>query len=175
MSAAGDRLQILLPPGHVRLAPPGTLLYAVLSSTAAVALYDPQLQRGGMAHWAKPYRRGAPSTPVFAGPALVGLARMFDSLGSSRACLQAHLFGGAENPASLRHVPGLSRDNVAAALELLAKLGLEVVQQEVGGVMGRKVVFDSSSGQSLVAEVEKLRAGDWYPELPATERAWEAR
>lgn len=162
---AADRLQILLPPGHVRLAPPGTLLCAVLSSSAAVALFDPEQQRGGMAHWAKPYRKGAPSTPVFAGPAVVGLARMFEVLGSSRERLQAHLFGGADNPASPRHVPGLGRENIAAGLELLAKLGLKVVHQEVGGERGRKVVFDSSSGQSVVAEVEKLRAGDWYPEL----------
>jgi len=167
MHGDGDRLQILLPPGHVCLAPPGALLFAVLSSNVAVALFDPERRRGGMAHWARPYRNGGPSTPIFAGPALVGLTRMFESLGSPRESLRAQLFGGAENPASPRHVPGMARDNIAVGLELLAKLGLKVVHQEVGGQRGRKVVFDSSTGHSLVAEVEKLRAADWYPELEA--------
>ena len=165
MNPAAPRPQILLPPGHVRLAPAGALLNAVVSSSAAVALFDPARRRGGMAHWALPFRRGAPSSPVFACPALVGLTRMFQAIGSSPGALQAHLFGGAENESSPRHVPGLSRQNVAVGLELLAKLGLEVVQRQVGGRKGRKVVFDSSSGESLVAEVDRLRASDWYPEL----------
>ncbi len=130
------RPQILLPPRHVRLAPPGALLNAVVSSSAAVALFDPARRRGGMAHWALPFRRGAPSSPVFACPALVGLTRMFQAIGCSTGALQAQLFGGAENETCPRHVPGLSRENVSVGLELLAILGLAVVQREVFGSQG---------------------------------------
>ena len=120
-----------------------------------------------MGHYSHPKRVAGKSTPVFAAPALIGLVRMFERLGSRRDDLETFVYGGADNPDMPGFDPGRSRLNIQFGLEILEKLDLGVAGADVGGRFARKLAFCTRTGQSLLARVNDVRAGDWYPGFPA--------
>lgn len=117
-----------------------------------------------MTHYARPRREpGRPSTTHYAAPAIVWLVQCFLDAGSERQTLEAQIFGGA----SCTNAPGFSADihnqNVQVGLEILDKQGVRVSSMDVGGERGRKIAFDTTSGESAVVRAAEIRAEDWYP------------
>lgn len=150
-------------PGHVCVPGVPTRLCAVAASGVVVTLFDRQRCRGGMGHFCRPYREAGRSTAAFAAPAIVGLMRMMVAAGTEPEGLEACLFGGAENCDAGGYCPGVARQNVTVAREVLRKLRVPIVGEDTGGVQGRKVVFDSGTGEAVVARVDRVRSSDWYP------------
>ncbi|MDH4121631.1 MAG: chemotaxis protein CheD [Deltaproteobacteria bacterium] len=157
-----------LKPGHVFLPVEPTLISTVVSSGIAVTLYDFRKGMGGMASYLEPVRpQHVLSTPVYACPAIIGLIQMFRKIGSRMEHLEAQLFGGSENELMSGFVAGLGEKNIEAALEILDREGIRVAGQDVGGYRGRKVVFQSATGEALAARVNAIRKKDWYPSRQA--------
>jgi chemotaxis protein CheD len=152
-----------LNPGYVCVPAAPTRLAAVVSSGVAITVYDNRRKRGGMSHYTQPLRHSGRSTAIFAAPSIVELVRGLLAAGSRERDLEAHLFGGATNSTSAGYVRGLSEKNVEVGEELLRKMRVSIVGKDVGGSRARKVLFDSASGETVVARVERVRAGDWYP------------
>jgi chemotaxis protein CheD len=81
------------------------------------------------------------------------IVRQFDGLGARRTDIQIKLFGGADvlldsrTPSAKATVGKL---NVETALEVLAKERLQVVASSVGGNHGRKIYFNSGTGEVLL-------------------------
>lgn len=138
----------------------------MLGSSIAVTLFDKQRKLGGMAHYSRPIRdRKYPSNAFFAAPAIVWLVRELTGGGSKPKDLEAQVFGGACQPNAPDFIPEIHSMNVAVGLELLEKQGIWVSSMDVGGSRGRKVIFNSLTGESAVAKVGQIRDDDWYPKL----------
>jgi chemotaxis protein CheD len=118
-----------------------------------------------MGHYIRPVREDGFSTAMFAAPAIVTLAEMMFAGGSAASDLEAHLYGGANNSEAARFEPELAERNVWSGEEILAKLGIAIASRDVGGKRGRKVIFHSVTGETVVARVDRVRASDWYPEF----------
>lgn len=157
--------ELLLGAGCVCLPSRPMRLCAVVGAGAVVTVWDRRLERGGMTHYARPYREpGGRSTAVYAAPAIVALVRMLLDSGSSTEDLETHLFGGAANSEAEGFLPGLAEDNIRVGMEILEKLRIVRVQVDVGGSRGRKVVFHTGTGEVILAKVERIRSSDWYPQ-----------
>lgn len=152
-------------PGYVYMPAEQTQLRTVVASGIGVTLFDRGRKIGGMGHYIRPYREKGISTAVFAAPALTALARMFMDTGSARSNLEAHFYGGAVNPQAAGYRPGVSEENIRIGIEILNKLGISIVGQDVGGERARKIVFHTGTGEIMLAKVEAVRASDWYPEV----------
>ncbi len=163
MSDAPLAKKYFLDPGYVCVPLESLLLAAVVASGVAVTVYDKKLQRGGMGVYTHPVRQDGKSTAVFAAPAIASLVRLFTESGSDKNNLQAHLCGGAVNKDSAFYIEGLSEENISVGDELLAQLGVEVIGRDVGGPHARKVVFNTSTGEIVIAKVHGVRKTDWYP------------
>jgi len=59
----------------------------------------------------------------------------------------------------------VGHENVAIARSVLQKKGIAIVSEDVGGNMGRKVVFDTETGQLMTLKVHKIRDSDWMTGL----------
>jgi chemotaxis protein CheD len=82
--------------------------------------------------------------------------------GSQMSSLEAQIFGGSNHPdLPLQHDVG--QENILIAQKILKKKGIGLVSQDVGGLKGRKIVFDTGTNQIAVLKVDKLRKEDWYP------------
>ena len=150
-------------PGYVCFSDGKSRLSVVVSSGVVVTLFDKATGKGGMAHYVLPYRNGADAKPIYAAPAIVALVDMFKKSGSDLTQLEAHLYGGARNPESEFFLEGVAENNVTVGKELLQKIGIQLVSEDTGGNRGRKIVFDVTNGDTIVAKVDRIRATDWYP------------
>ena len=101
------------------------------------------------------------ATARYGNVATIALIRMMCENGSNRAHLEAQIFGGAQN--EKRESEDVGRKNYMTAKKILAREGIPIVSEDVGGMKGRKIIFSTSSNEIAVMKVEKLRNSDWYP------------
>ena len=134
--------EIYLYPG--KLAAPGvpSRIRTILGSCVGVALFDPVRKIGGLNHYLLP-DMGSTEKPsgrygTFAIPALV---EALESQGAKRSLLQAKIFGGANVLGDVSIGIGVGRRNIAKAEELLAEKGIRVVERNLGGDRGRRIIL----------------------------------
>ncbi|MDQ3557097.1 MAG: chemotaxis protein CheD [Gemmatimonadota bacterium] len=137
-----------------------TLTTVGLGSCVAVLLHDPRARVGGMAHVLLPEpfagqheRNRNPSK--FATTAVPLLAERMCAAGASLRGLEARLVGGASMFAALMNASTLNMGerNIAASREVLARLGIPIRAEHVGGDFGRSVRFEPADGRVVVSTV----------------------
>ncbi len=152
----------LLKPGYIFIHQGQTVVRTVLGSAVAVTLWDRRLGRGGIIHFQYPRTDNRQeATARFGNVALLALINMLVTEGSRVQDLEAHIIGGAHPPE--KATEDLGGKNVAIARQILAKKQITVVSEDIGGHMGRKVLFNLATNEMVVIKVEQLRASDWYP------------
>ncbi|MGA1823967.1 MAG: chemotaxis protein CheD [bacterium] len=158
--------RIYLQPGCICLASIPSCICSVVGSGIVVTIYDTKRYLGGMNYYIRPKRESPDrSTPWFACPSIIGMLNMFFETGSQTEDLEAHVYGGADNPDNNDYIKGLAELNIKTGMELLKRKKIRVAGMDIGGAKGRKIAFDPLSGESIVAKVNKIRATDWYPAL----------
>lgn len=148
-------------PGYVFFSAKATMLRAVVGSCVAVCLWDKQAKCGGMNHFIKPLAADKnDATPVYGNAGIAALVKMMDDAGCARTNVVAHILGGGAPPGESS--PTLGDQNVAAAREMLKRKEIEVVAEDIGGTVGRKIAFDTGTGELAVLKTVNVRSGDWY-------------
>jgi len=151
-----------LEPGFIFLAAKPTIISTVLGSCVAVCIYDRKRKVGGMNHFRLPFidDKGK-TTSLYGNVATLALIRMMLYELSKTKHLEAQLFGGAYNP-KLSSID-IGHENILLARKVLANKMVPIVSEDVGGQMGRKIVFNTHTNEVGVIKVEKLRRKDWHP------------
>lgn len=151
-----------LKPGFIYLPEKPTVISTVLGSSVSVSLFDKRLRTGGMNHFLYPFvDTQDKTTALYGNIAVSALIRMMQENGSKRSHLEAQIFGGAHNEeVSSRDIGG---DNFKTARQVLSKKRIKIVSEDVGGSLGRKVVFNTLSYEIGILKVDRLRDSDWYP------------
>jgi chemotaxis protein CheD len=140
-----------LAPGRVVVSAEPVQVATILGSCVSVCLWDPEARVGGMNHFLLP--QGLPASPRFADHAMPLLLERVLELGAVRARLRAKVFGGASVLEALRSSSALATRNVEAARERLAHERVPIVAEDVGGQLGRKVVFEVQTGSAWVRAI----------------------
>ena len=151
-----------LKPGYIYLPSEPTVVSTVLGSCVAVILWDKNRKVGGINHFQLPTCKDTDKPTARFGDASTGmLIRMMIEDGSNKRHLEAQIFGGAYNSSiSSRNV---GKENILTARRVLARHGIHIVSEDVGGERGRKIVYDAVLNEVAVLKVENLRKGDWHP------------
>jgi len=144
--------------GEAKAAGPGTVLYTLgLGSCVAIVLYDSDRKVGGLAHALLPEPRAGRSGPParYASTAVDALIGLMETSGASRRRLRAKLAGGASMFDSVLTEGGrqLGMRNVDAARAALARAGIPVDREDVGGTHGRSVYLHVDQGHVIVSSV----------------------
>ncbi len=131
-----------------------TTVTTILGSCVAVCLWDRRRSFGAMNHYVLPHwsERGERSSRF--GP--IAIARLLDrmqALGSARGDLEAKLFGGGCILPAPERQEQIGTQNVQVARERLREAGIPIVAEDVGGGRGRKLVFQTESGNALVRKL----------------------
>jgi chemotaxis protein CheD len=142
-----DRLTAYLLPGQVHAASEPTAITTVLGSCVSVCLFDPEARVGGMNHYLLPQQLERERNPRFGNVAVELLINDVVAKGGRRGNLRAKVFGGASVLELTRpgHRP-LGEENVRLALRLLDSHAIPVIDGDVGGHRGRKLVFHTDEG-----------------------------
>lgn len=161
VSSGIERARIYLHPGHSFSSATPTLVTTILGSCISVCLTDPIARIGGLTHYVVP----SPLSPSMAleaervgTTAIVQLVDKLAILGALRHRFIARVFGGAS---MLQRSPLSGRDlgtqNADVAFAQLAALGIPVASRDTGGTVGRKLIFETDTGEAWVKLVESQR------------------
>ncbi len=150
--------------GYIFLNAEPSLISTVVGSSVAVALWDPKKKYGGMAHYLYPFTKvREAATSQYGNVAVRYLIKMLAQEGTKEKDIKAQIFGGAEtlSPEGTK----IARENIGVAKSTLQKFGIEIISEDVGGGLGRKVVYNTLKNEAIVYKVNSLRSSDWYPYL----------
>lgn len=148
-----------LQPGCIFVSEQAYLIHTVVGSCVAVCLWDSINGFGGMNHFIYDCARNNTPNGKFGDVSTQYLIRLMLDMGTRKPDIKAHIIGGGQNPMINSTI---GRDNVLIAEEILGRKGIKVVTREVGGLIGRKVIFNNESGEILIYKVSNIRKNDWY-------------
>ena len=149
-----------LEPGYVYFTKESVMMRAVTGSAVVVCIWDRVLGYGGITQFSYPHTKDPKkATPRYGNVATRGLIRLMEEAGCKRHNLAAQLMGGARRKAG--HHKRIGEENVKAAEKVLNAAGVEILSTDVGGHVGRKIAFNTSTGESAVLKVHLLRDADW--------------
>jgi chemotaxis protein CheD len=116
----------------------------------AVCLYDPVARVGGVNHFLLPHHVERERSARFGSVAVPQLVDAVVRAGATRSSLVAKVFGGASVIAGAPNARRLGDENAALALRLLEEARIPVLDHDVGGPRGRKLVFVTDVGTAWV-------------------------
>lgn len=161
--------EYFLMPGYIYLNREPSLLSTVVGSNVAVAIWDQKKIYGGMANFLYPQASSASAaTPQYGDVAVAYLIKMFMKEGADRKNLRAQIFGGAEKESL--EIKRNARENVRIARKILRTFRVEIISEDMGGHMGRKIVYNTLKNEAIVYKVSDLRSSDWFPYVTGSDR-----
>lgn len=124
----------------------------ILGSCVAVCIWDHKLKIGGINHYLLPYSPSKGDALLkFGNVAINYLMQKIFAMGCTRGNLQAKIFGGACVLEAFKHKDDhLGLKNVEIAIKYLTMEGIPIIENDVGGNNGRKIIFQTNSGSALV-------------------------
>lgn len=131
------------------------MVSTILGSCVSVCLWDAEAGVGGLNHFLLPQCvSNGVSSPRFGNVAIRELLAEVHRLGGARHRLQAKLFGGASVIDAFQTTnSSLGMQNVSLARRFLADAGIPIVNEDVGGTQGRKLVFRTNDGSAWVRHI----------------------
>ena len=150
---------IALKPGDYYATRSGEVLYTVVGSCIAACIYDLPRTIGGMNHFMLPglvhpddmLTSDLGRYGMFAMELLIG---ELVKLGAKRKDLQAKLFGGGHVLKFRQGDGDITASNIQFARKYLELEGIPVVNEDLGGIKARKVLFFSSTSRVLMKRLE---------------------
>lgn len=143
--------------GQLFVAARETTILTVLGSCVAVCLYDPVTKISGMNHYLLPlWNNDGLASPKYGNISIEKLVDAMESVGCARRNIIAKVFGGASPnnfTSSTQRLVG--EKNVDIAMDILARYNIKVVASDVGGVRGRKLAMNSSTGKVILKYTQK--------------------
>ncbi len=131
-------------------------VHTILGSCVAVCLYDSVLRIGGINHYMLPYWNGQGlASPKYGNIAIDRLVEKMVSLGCLKSNLKAKVFGGGEVIETINNQFQIGERNIKVAQDLLREHGIATIGSSVGGKLGRKLEFDTQTGEVRMKFIEK--------------------
>jgi len=139
---------------HVSKEP--TIIKTILGSCVSVCLFEPNLKFGGMNHYMLPYWNGQGlASPKYGNIAIEKLIERMLEMGVNKSSLKAKIFGGGKVIDTTISDFHIGERNIEVAIEMLAENRIPIIAQSVGGNNGRKILFETHSGNVMHKFVER--------------------
>ena len=133
-----------------------TQVITILGSCVAVCLIDSTLKIGGINHFMLPLWNGQGlASPRYGNIAIKKLIEKMEILGSKRTDIKAKVFGGAEVLQSENASFNIGKRNIELAEDALKEYNIPIISSSLGGKYGRKILFQSDTGEVRLKYVGK--------------------
>ena len=134
------------------------LVTTVLGSCVSVCLWDQTARVGGINHYLLPLWNGEGlPTPKYGNIAIAKLAEKVQALGAGSKLI-AKVFGGASMWEKTDGLLAVGQRNIELAIEMLDQQRIPVISSDLGGPVGRKIIFNTGDGTVLLKRQRALRA-----------------
>jgi len=140
-----------LQPGHLIVSAEPASITTILGSCVAVCLWDPRTFIGGMNHFMLPIPvTGHAASPRFGDVAMQQLVERMTAAGARMRSVRAKVFGGASMFAVAGGRSHLGAQNAELAIAFLNRAAIPIVERDLGGTRGRKLIFHTDEGTSCL-------------------------
>lgn len=165
-----DLQAYFLKPGEICFAREPSVIRTVLGSCVTVTMLCRRLGAAAACHPVLPFchedhscrPRNCHQKNKYVECVIPEMLRMFQELGGRKDELEVKLFGGANmfvhNNTTQREILHVGSKNVSMARQKIAEAELELKSFDVGGNQGRKIFFDTSSGDVWVRRFQANKA-----------------
>jgi chemotaxis protein CheD len=132
------------------------IVNTILGSCIAVCMYDTVLNCGGINHYMLPFWNGQGlASPKFGNIAIQKLLEKMLSMGCLQRNLIAKVFGGGNIIETSTAQFMIGDRNIIVAKDMLKELKIQIVSQSVGGNQGRKIQYNTYTGEVKQKIIEK--------------------
>jgi chemotaxis protein CheD len=133
----------------------------VLGSCVSICLYDKKKCIGGINHFMLPYWNGEGlESPRYGNVAILQLFQKMLDFGVKKDDIVCKIFGGAEVLGDQPSVFNVGQRNVELARKVILEMGIPVVSSSTGGKQGRKIHFNTGTGEVLQKYLAKTTQND---------------
>ena len=138
-------------------AAPNTLR-TILGSCVGICLYDPVVKLGGLSHIMLPSsKKSTNNIKKYAETAIPYMIEEMVRLGCDRKRMIAKIAGGST---MFRHTENtlmgdIGKNNIVSTKEILARLNIRIVSEDVGGDYGRTIDFYLETGELKIKTIGK--------------------
>jgi chemotaxis protein CheD len=140
--------EIYLYPAALIVPEKPSIVHTILGSCVSVCLFDRVKSFGGINHYMLPLWNGnGLASPKYGNIAIEKLYESMLRKGAEHKNLIAKIFGGGEVLQTLNSHFNVGQRNIVLAHEILKKLNINIVAESTGGQLGRKIVFNSGTGE----------------------------
>ena len=147
--------RVFVLPGEMAVSRQPSEIATLLGSCVAVCLYNKKINAGGLNHYMLPTGEKEEMKGKYGDYAIGKLIEMMRRLDPNLRNVEAHMYGGAAVVGHLNTGAGIGKKNVEMADTMLKKYGIRVIRREVGGENGRKLYFNSKTGEVQVRLIER--------------------
>jgi chemotaxis protein CheD len=131
-------------------------IQTVLGSCVSICVYDTHNHFGGMNHYMVSLWKGnGLASPKYGNIAIESLIDKMITLGCAKKNLIAKVFGGADVLENLSDHFQIGVNNIAIAMDMLDQNKIPITAKSTGGKLGRKITFNSLTGEVLMRYIEK--------------------
>lgn len=128
----------------------------VLGSCVAVCIWDNKRKVGGMNHYLMPGSMSSASgNPNHGYTSIPLLIQSMINHGAQLENMEAKIFGGCKSWSYSDDLFAIGRKNIEMANLVLREAGIGIKAQNTGGIYGRKIVFNTSTGKVKVQLLTK--------------------
>jgi len=146
---------VFLLPGEMAVSRQPAVIATLLGSCVAICLYNKQLKAGGMNHYMLPGGNNVDMKGKYGDYASAKLIEMMLRLDPNKKNLVAQIYGGGAVVGHLSTGVGIGVKNIEIALEILESHGIPLIKKDVGGTNGRKIFFNTETGDIQMRPIEK--------------------
>jgi len=151
-----DNQRVFLLPGEIVVARKPTMIATLLGSCVAVCLYNKVHKFGGMNHFLLPSGSAGGMENKYGDVSTNRLVDQMTRFDPDLANLEAKVFGGGSVVGHLSSAGfDIGARNIDMALSVLAQRGVRITERQTGGVQGRKIFFDNSTGDVEMRLIQK--------------------
>jgi len=145
------RATCFLQPGQLIVSAEPAAITTILGSCIAVCLWDPRTAIGGMNHFMLPIPvTGHSASARFGNVAMQQLVDRMQAAGAQISSVRAKVYGGASMFPVAGRTNHLGSQNADLAIAFLNRAAIPVVERNLGGTRGRKLVFHTDEGTSCL-------------------------
>jgi chemotaxis protein CheD len=125
-------------------------IITILGSCVAVCMYDQKRGIGGINHFMLPYWNGdGLESPKYGNVAIGQLFAKLLDFGAKKEDIVCKIFGGGEVLGENIIIYNVGQRNIELANQLIVDMNIKIVSSSTGGKMGRKIYFNTSTGEVL--------------------------
>ncbi len=148
---------VYLHPGEACFSSKPIVVSTVLGSCLSVTMFSKKIKYAGISHCQLPYCKTCDNEGndcadpfKYVSCTIKRMFKKFDELHINKYDIEVKLFGGADvlkTASPEKRISTIGRQNIEMAVNTLAKYNITPIVTDVGGDLGRKIIFFTETGE----------------------------